>query len=116
MSELDATAEGLRYSSGLRQLDLVSNHSSDVPGEVRRILSHLPSHNLTTLNLIDYYGADPVIPARWLALDQALSEERFAHLTSFKVTSASQILVAALSGCMPSSDARGILRGELMEQ
>ncbi|KAJ7509723.1 hypothetical protein B0H11DRAFT_1960809 [Mycena galericulata] len=109
-SDLVVDPAALRYSTGLHRLDLALSHPIDIARWVLRVLPHLHSNVLTTLNIIDFYGVDAAPHHTWEQLDQALADERLVSLNELIVDSVSQPLVAQLAERMPLSVARGILR------
>ncbi|KAJ7464553.1 hypothetical protein FB451DRAFT_1403221 [Mycena latifolia] len=102
----------LQFCTGLRRLELAFHYSLNIPATLLRILPHLRSSHLATVHVTDAFGNTDA-PYLWREVDDALSDERFANLRAFTFhwqAPRGRHKYWDLTGLMPSSQARGILR------
>ncbi|KAJ7227836.1 hypothetical protein B0H12DRAFT_1148450 [Mycena haematopus] len=83
---------GLEYCTGLRRLDLVFHHSSQIASVVLNVLDCFRSRTLVEVNILDKVGFR-IVDSRWEELDAKLAEEQFAHLQTFIIETKSSALV-----------------------
>ncbi|KAJ7464521.1 hypothetical protein FB451DRAFT_1403192 [Mycena latifolia] len=102
----------LRYSSGLRNLELAYHGDWDLPEGILGILSHLQTTRLAVVTIIDNV-ITKISRDEWPPIDQALADERFSNLESFTVQTARPYVREYVLALMSLSQSRGILRVDM---